>query len=157
MNESPEAPQGFVQRVWYWKTMPDGGPRDVGLLFLRVGAGLLMLTQHGWGKLLGYPEKAATWADPIGVGSEASLALAILAEVLCAAFIVVGLATRGAAIPLVITMLVAAFIVHWDDPFQKKEFALLFLIPFVTLILTGAGRYSIDGWLARRPSYRRPS
>jgi putative oxidoreductase len=40
--------------------------------------------------------------------------------------------------------------VHWDDPFQKKEFALLFLIPFLTLIMTGAGKYSIDGWLARR-------
>ncbi|MBT6147765.1 MAG: DoxX family protein [Gemmatimonadetes bacterium] len=130
--------------------MPDGGPRDVGLLLLRVGAGLLMLTQHGWGKMMSFSEKAAIWADPIGVGSEASLALAILAEVVCAALIVVGLATRGAAIPLAITMFVAAFVVHWDDPFQKKEFALLFLIPFVTLILTGAGRYSIDGWMAKR-------
>jgi putative oxidoreductase len=150
MNAPSTKTQSVVQRIWQLKTMPDGGPRDVGLLLLRVGVGLLMLTQHGWGKMMSFSEKAAIWADPIGVGPEASLALAILAEVLCAAFVVIGLATRGAAVPLVITMLVAAFIVHWDDPFQKKELALLFLIPFLTLIMTGAGKYSIDGWLARR-------
>lgn len=48
------------------------------------------------------------------------------------------------------TILVAVGIVHWADPFGKKEFALLYMVPFLTLILTGGGRYSIDGWLARR-------
>ncbi len=137
----------LIQRVRLWATTPAGGGRDVGLLLLRVVTGLLMMTQHGWGKLSRYDERAATWADPIGVGSELSLALAVFAEFFCAAFVVAGLATRAAAIPLVITMLVAAGIVHWDDPFGKKEMALLFLMPFLTLLFAGAGRYSIDGWL----------
>ena len=145
----PSSP-GLVERIWRWQTRPDGEFRDAGLLLLRLGVGGLMLTQHGWGKLLSYGDKAATWADPIGVGPELSLALAIFAEVVCAALIVIGLATRGAAVPLAITMFVAAFVVHWDDPFAKKEFALLFLIPCLTLIGTGAGRWSVDGWWARR-------
>ena len=147
MNET--TPNIFC-RTWRSGTAPDGRIRDAGLLLIRVTISLLMLTQHGWVKLMSYSEKADTWADPIGLGGPTSLALAIFAEVVCAALVVLGLATRLAAIPLVITMLVAAGIVHWDDPFSKKEFALLFLIPFLTLILTGAGRYSLDGWLEKR-------
>lgn len=137
----------LMQRAWHWTTTPAGCTRDLGLLLLRVVTGLLMMTQHGWGKLSSYDERAATWADPLGVGSELSLALAIFAEFFCSAFVVAGLATRAAAIPVVITMLVAVGIVHWDDPFGKKEMALLVLVPFLTLVFCGAGRYSIDGWL----------
>jgi putative oxidoreductase len=140
----------FWRRGWRWKTEPHGETADVGLLLLRVVTGLLMMTRHGWGKLTSFGERAAIWADPIGVGSELSLALAIFAEFFCSALVVVGLATRGAAIPVVCTMFVAAGIVHWDDPFGKKEFPLLFLTPFLTLVCTGAGRYSIDGWLQNR-------
>ena len=145
-----EATPNIFCRTWRSGTAPDGRIRDAGLLLIRVTISLLMLTQHGWVKLMSYSEKADTWADPIGLGGPTSLALAIFAEVVCAILVVLGLATRLAAIPLVITMLVAAGIVHWDDPFSKKEFALLFLIPFLTLILTGAGRYSLDGWLEKR-------
>ena len=44
---------------------------------------------------------------------------------------------------LVIT-LVAAFVQHAADPFGKKELPLLFLWPALTLIATGAGRFSLD-------------
>lgn len=143
--------QGAGTRIWRWVGAPDGGRlRDAGLLLLRVVTGLLLLTQHGWGKLASYGERAETWADPIGLGGPTSLALAVFAEFFCSALVVVGLATRAAAIPVVITMAVAAGIVHWDDPFGKKEFALIYLVPFLALALAGAGRYSVDGWLAGR-------
>lgn len=146
--------RGPARRLWGWATRPTTAGADAGLLLLRVVTGLLMSTQHGWRKLISFPEKAATWADPIGLGSAPSLALATFAEFLCAALVVVGLATRATAVPVAFTMAVAAGIVHWDDPFAKKEFALLFLVPFLTLALTGAGRYSVDGWMARRRSRR---
>jgi putative oxidoreductase len=47
-------------------------------------------------------------------------------------------------------MLVAAFVVHGDDPWSKKELALLYAIPFLTLGLTGPGRFSIDAWWQKR-------
>lgn len=105
----------------------------------------MMVAAHGWGKLTNFSEKSSQFADPLGVGSETSLALAIFAEVFCAVAVAIGLFTRVAAIPLVITMFVAAFAIHIDDPFQKKEFALLYAIPFLALMFTGAGRFSIDG------------
>lgn len=108
-----------------------------------------MLFAHGWGKLTKFGELSGKFADPIGLGSAPSLALAVFAEVFCAIAIMLGLFTRAAAIPLLITMLVAAFVVHDADPFQKKEFALLYAAPFLMLILTGAGSFSVDAKLKR--------
>ena len=117
---------------------------DLALLIFRVSTGLLMLTRHGWGKLSGYGERMDTFSDPLGVGPPASLGLAVFAEFFCSLLIVLGLGTRLATIPLIITMLVAAFIIHGDDPFAKKEMALLYLVSFLLLFFSGPGKYSVD-------------
>ncbi len=116
----------------------------IGLLVLRLGVGLMMLMAHGWGKLAGFSDLAGTFPDPLGVGPTTTLVLAVFAEVVCALLVVVGLGTRFAAVPLVVTMLVAAFVVHADDPWARQEFALLYAIPFLTLIFTGGGRFALD-------------
>jgi putative oxidoreductase len=122
---------------------------DLGLLVLRVGIGALMIG-HGAGKVTDLLSGEAAFPDPIGLGPVPSLALAAFAEFLCALLVVAGLLTRWAAVPVLINMLVAALIFHASDPFAEKEHALLFAIPFLALVFTGAGRYSLDGWLARR-------
>jgi putative oxidoreductase len=117
---------------------------SLGLLILRVGTGVLLLYGHGWDKLVHFGEKASRFPDPIGLGSEISLALVVFAEVICAALLVAGLWTRLAAVPIIIFMLVAVFAQHAGDPWAKKEMAVLYLIPVVTLVLTGAGIFSLD-------------
>lgn len=118
--------------------------RSIGLLVLRLGVGLMMLVAHGWGKLVGFSDLAEKFPDPLGIGPTTTLVLAIFAEVVCALLIVVGLGTRFAAVPLLVTMLVAAFVVHADDPWARQEFALLYAIPFLTLVFTGGGRFALD-------------
>lgn len=123
---------------------------NVWLLLLRVMAGTFMLT-HGYPKfqtLIAGGEIA--FFDFMGLGVTASLFLAVLAEFFCSIFIILGLGTRLAAMPLIITMLVAAFNVHADDPFQKKEFALLYLLIFTTLLVFGGGKYSIDRLIEKK-------
>lgn len=126
---------------------------DLAMLILRVCVGFFMLAGHGWGKLVNFSDRMYTFADPIGLGSPTSLGLAVFAEVFCAIAVMAGLLTRFALIPLIITMLVAAFIAHASDPLfgapPSKEMALLFLVPFVALFLTGPGRFSADAFLAR--------
>ena len=119
---------------------------NFGLLILRLGFGLLITFSHGWEKLMNFTEKAAHFPDPLGIGGSISLGLTVFAEVFCGIAIAVGLLTRLSTIPLIIMMLVAIFVIHGDDPFGKKEFALLYLIPFVALMFTGPGRFSLD-WI----------
>lgn len=145
---------------------------SIGLLILRLGVGGYLVT-HGLGKvqmLIG--GGAAQFGDPVGLGNTLSLALVTLSEFVCALLIIPGLGTRFAAIPVVISMSVAAFVVHAADPWTmetaamaffsgaskswaSKEPALLYLIPFLSLAFTGAGKFSLDHAIAARWNRRR--
>ena len=122
---------------------------DLGLLVLRLGAGLMM-AGHGLGKAMDLFAGSTSFPDPIGIGPVPSLALAAFAELVCALAVAVGFKTRWAALPVVGTMLVAAFVFHASDGWSKQEFPLLYAVAFLTLALTGAGSHSLDGWLDRR-------
>lgn len=109
-----------------------------------------MLT-HGFGKLTMLLEgHAVQFADPLGIGPAMSLALVVFAEVFCSALLIFGAATRFAVIPLLVTMLVAAFIVHSNDAFRIKEMALLYLTIFISLLIAGAGKFSVDNLIYKK-------
>lgn len=120
------------------------------LFILRVTAGALMLT-HGYGKfqmlLGGGPYE---FADPFGLGDTTTLVFAVLAEFICSIFIILGLFTRLAAVPLMITMLTAAIIIHKSDPIAIRELSMLFGTIFLTLAFLGAGTYSIDHLISKK-------
>ncbi|WP_221774647.1 DoxX family protein [Pelagicoccus albus] len=125
--------------------------KDIALLVLRITFGGLMLVNHGWGKLMSLISGGPIeFLDPIGLGPAVSLSLAVLAEVVCSALVVLGFYTRVAMIPLIATMAVAVFSVHWSDPFKDKESALIYLGAFVAIALLGAGRFAIDGLRASK-------
>ena len=73
--------------------------------------------------------------------------MTIVAEFGCSLFICAGFVTRIATIPLAFTMLVALFVVHGNDPWQKQELAACYLAVYLTLALTGPGRFSVDYFL----------
>lgn len=122
------------------------------LAALRVCSGLIILT-HGWSKLANYSSNVDSFRDPIGLGSAFSLQLAIFAEFFCALLLIAGFLTRLSLLPLIITMAVAAFIVHADDPFSGKEKALVFLLVFIFLFFAGPGRYSVDHQIKNKRRY----
>lgn len=114
-------------------------------LVLRLALGGFMLT-HGIPKIINYSSLSAKFMDFMSLGSELSLILTIASEVGCSLLLILGVFTRAATIPLIITMGVAAFGAHADDPFSAKEMALLYSSGYLALLLTGGGRYSMD-WL----------
>jgi len=123
---------------------------DAGLFILRAGIAGLMLS-HGLPKLNGLLAGGEIqFGDPIGVGPAASLVLAVFAEVFCSVLLLFGLATRLAVVPLIVTMLVALLVVHAEDPFQKMEPAFHYLLVYVVLLFSGAGKISLDSVISRR-------
>ena len=115
----------------------------MGLLLLRLSFSGLMLT-HGIPKLMKLFQGDMGFGDPIGLGSTVTLIIAVIAEAICPLLIIIGFKTRIAAIPTILTMAIAAFIVHASDPIETKEKALLYLFGFLVIALVGAGKFSVD-------------
>jgi putative oxidoreductase len=123
--------------------------QDFGLLAVRLLSGGMMLT-HGFPKfdrLFG--EGPVKFADPFGLGPEISLVLVLFAEVGCSLLVMAGFKTRWATLPLLFTMLMAAFYAHGSDPFSDKELSLTFFTLFLSILISGGGRFSLDGWIEK--------
>ena len=117
---------------------------NIALLILRVVFASSMLYGHGLGKLNRLLEGNLSFSNPLGIGETPTLILAVFSEFLAPIFIIIGYKTKFFSFFPAATMFVAAFIVHWGDPFGRVEKALLFLTIFVILMMTGAGKYSVD-------------
>jgi putative oxidoreductase len=117
-------------------------------LFIRIAFGALMMN-HGYDKLIHFAQKKNTFMNFLGIGSTATLSLVIFAEFFCALFIIIGLFTRLAVIPLIIVMGVALFQAHKAQFFGDGEMAALYLTAYVGLLLIGPGRISVDGMIGK--------
>ena len=73
-----------------------------------------------------------------------TLLFAVIAEAIAPVLVMVGYKTKWSTLPTIITMAVAAFVVHGDDPFATKEKALLYLFGFIAIALLGGGKHSIN-------------
>jgi len=121
----------------------------IALLMLRLGAGAMLIYQHGWPKLTHFGERLPSFANPIGLGSEVSFVLVVFAEVFCAAAVMLGLFTRAATVPLLVFFVVAAFVQHAADPFGRKELPLLYAFVYAAIAIMGPGAFSIDAMRRR--------
>lgn len=90
------------------------------------------------------------FADPIGLGMQTSLILAVFTEVVLSIFMLIGFAFRLSTLGLLITMLIAAFITHGGDAFEMKEKALLYLISYAVLFVVGSGKYAVDYFISKK-------
>lgn len=113
------------------------------LLVLRLFVGGMMLT-HGVAKLENFTALREGFPDPIGLGSAASLVMIILVEVGCSLLVITGLLTRLAVIPMIFSMLVAAFLTHTQFALAASELAIMYLGIFVVIFIAGPGKCSID-------------
>lgn len=132
-----------------FSTAINSGSAHFSLLLLRLASGGFMLT-HGVPKLQRILSGNMKFGDPLGIGSEVSLVLVVFAEFVCAILIMLGLGTRLATVPLIVTMAVAAFIAKGGDPFKQKELALFYMVVYVVLLLCGSGKYSLDRLISRK-------
>jgi putative oxidoreductase len=139
---------------------------DVALLVLRL-SGLGLALAHGYGKVValatGRGDGFIAGVESLGFPLPGLFAwAAALAEFLGGLCVALGVGTRVAAAFAAVTMFVAAFLRHhalqhllvalgvmsaseekvrsWGNP----EMALVYLLVFTTLVLTGGGQLSLD-------------
>lgn len=124
------------------------GAINAAMLVLRLGLGILMMA-HGYEKLRGFGDMQHKFMNFMGIGSTASLALVVFAEFFCSLFLILGLFTRLATIPLIIATCVMVFMAHKGDVFGDGEVAALYLTGYIVLLFAGPGKVSVDGMIGK--------
>lgn len=120
-----------------------GKNTDLGLLFLRISVGGLMLF-HGVAKLMHGIEFLVQSMGTFGYA-------VYIGEVLAPLAILIGWRTRIAAVILAINCIVAVGVAHSNELFSlsehggyANELLMLYLLGAVALFFTGAGKYAIS-------------
>ena len=129
-------------------TKYSAGAFNAAMLILRLSLGILMM-HGGYNKLVNFGEMQHKFMNFMGIGSTASLALVVFAEFFCSLFLIIGLFTRFAAIPLIVTMCVALFKAHNGEVFGDGQTATLYLTGYLVLLLVGPGRVSVDSMIGK--------
>ena len=118
---------------------------DISLLILRVWFSFGMLWKHSLHKIPDFTLMMDNFPDPIGVGSKMSLIMAILVENTFSIFLILGLFVRISALILTLNMLVIFGLLYsFSISTDHYELTFLYLGGYLTLFLTGGGKYSLD-------------
>jgi putative oxidoreductase len=118
---------------------------NISMLLMRLAFGIMMIANHGLPKLMEFSTRQYHFYNFVGIGSRFSLVLSLFAELFCSMFLILGLFTRIAAIPLIINMCVAIFGANAHKPLLQSELAVLYLAVFISILFVGPGRVSVDG------------
>ena len=126
---------------------------NAGLLALRLAGVIPLLLKHGLEKIFTFSTMATHFPDPLHIGAVPSLVFAMLSDSICSVLIILGLATRWAALIACVNIVVAWAFVHHFTFFGRGadhgELIVLYLAILLTLFISGAGKYSVDGFLTR--------
>ena len=121
---------------------------NMGMLILRLALGILLM-QHGYDKLIHFSSLRHSFMSFLGLSPTISLSLIIFAEFFCSLFVIIGLFTRFAIIPIVIGMSVVVFIASNGDILGKGEKGFLYLAAALVILLCGPGRASLDAAIGK--------
>ncbi len=134
--------------------------KPVAPLLLRLAVGVVFL-RTGWGKLHNLDGVTEFFTSLHIPAPRFQATLVAWTELLGGASLLLGLATRLAAIPLSVTMVVAILTAVMPDLDDKLDLLgkneLLYLVIFLGLAVAGPGAFSLDQLIARRLEAKKPA
>ncbi len=116
------------------------------MLFTRIIFGLLLM-RHGIDKIMHFATLSTSFPDPLYIGHEASLLLAIFAEVVCSAAVIIGFLYRLALLPMIFVMFIIVLDIGQHTSFSSNELPIAYGFVYLLMYWADAGRYSVDGWI----------
>jgi len=131
---------------------------DVALLVLRILLGVVFIP-HGMQKILGFSGTMQMFTTNLHIPWIFAF-LAIMAEFLGSWGLITGLFTRVAAFGIAVNMLVAVYMLHWQNGFfmnwfgnqkgEGYEYHILVVAIALALMIKGGGKWSIDRALTEK-------
>jgi putative oxidoreductase len=132
----------------------------VGPLLARFTIGVAFI-ESGWGKVNNL-EKVTAFFTELGIPAPAFQATFVSwVELVCGTLVLIGLATRLAAVPLICTMIVALITAKADDIAGVGDLVGMIEFTYIALlawlVVAGPGWLSLDQLIARRTASDAPA
>lgn len=139
----------MLKKILFKTTHENSFINEGAITLLRFAVGILLAGLHGSGKIPPH-ERFIDGVAALGFPAPIVFAwLAAIAELIGGIFLALGFLTRPSAIFITVTMFVAAFGKHIQDPWSVKELSILYLVAAIFFAIRGAGRWSVDNLIKR--------
>ena len=116
---------------------------SVFILIVRIILAYLLF-QHAYFKIAGNDMFTPAYLDAFGVGVTKPMAVVLCCEIFCSFSLVLGLLIRLFMFPMMFVALYMMCLGITTEHYVYSELSLLYLMFFVFLYISGAGRYSVD-------------
>jgi putative oxidoreductase len=138
----------FIQRMI--DTNPAGKGLHLPLLVFRVLLSLELMYAHGLKKLgIGVAE-AEQVPNPLHLPETLNNLFALSANLIFPVFVILGLFTRLAVLPILAVTLTGYFVLHLHDAPLVKDAPFMYSLSFLLVFFLGAGKYSLDHKIAKK-------
>jgi len=115
-----------------------------GIFIFRLLVSGELIIVHGLKKIGVGIAQAEVVPNPFGLPEIVNQIFATGANLVCPLFIIVGLFTRLATLPILAVTLTGYFVVHGNDSLIERDIPFMFSVAFLFILAVGPGSYSLD-------------
>lgn len=120
------------------------------LLLFRVAISVQLIVVHGLKKLGIGVDNIEIIPNPFGFPAYINNIMAISANIVFPLFVIAGIFTRVATIPVLAVTLTGYFVVHRNDPMLVSDVPFMYSVSFLFILFSGAGKFSLDHLLYKK-------
>jgi putative oxidoreductase len=125
------------------------------MLLFRVIVSLELMAVHGFKKIGVGVNIAEIVPNPLHLSDAFNNWFAIVANLISPVFIMLGLLTRLAILPILAVTLTGYFVLHWNDALLVKDVPFIYSVVFMLICVLGPGKYSFDYLINRKLQLRK--
>jgi len=123
---------------------PGNAPYHFALLLFRIAASAELIAAHGLKKIGVGVTEAETVPNPLHLPEAFNQVFATAANLVFPLFVIAGLFTRLATLPVLAVTLTGFFVVHLHDPILVRDTPYIYSVVFLLILVIGPGKYSLD-------------
>jgi putative oxidoreductase len=132
-------------------TFPEATLFHLSVLIFRVAVSIELMLAHGMKKIGIGVQVAEHVPNPLHLPGVLNEWFAIAGNLIFPVFVIVGLFTRLAILPILAITLTGYFVVHLHESILEKDTPFMYSVVFLLILFIGPGKYSIDSLLHRSP------
>ncbi|SKB93850.1 putative oxidoreductase [Soonwooa buanensis] len=123
--------------------------QDVTLLAFRVLLSGELIYAHGLKKLGVGVGEAEVVPNPLNLPEAFNSLFADAASLIFPLFVIAGLATRIAVLPILAVTLTGYFVLHFHDAPLIKDTPFMYSLSYLVILFLGPGKYSLDYFIQK--------